>query len=152
MAARGTITRLWVSPGRGKEMQPRPEVRAVADFGLEGCAHARRRSARQILLVEAEVLARAQLEPGRLKENITTAGILLRDLVPGTLLRLGEEVVLRVTNRCHPCRKLETVRRGLAAALRGQRGLLATVCTGGILRAGDPIAILSGFEVDQPAA
>ncbi len=143
MSSTAAVMALWTSPGKGRPVHQVEQVRAVENHGLEGCAHAGADSARQVLLVESEVLAQLGVEPGQLKENITTAGLALKELRPGTLLRIGAEVVLEVTRPCHPCRKLESIRRGVADQLMGRRGLLTVVHTAGRLHVGDPICILS---------
>jgi len=151
MSSTATVKALWISPGKGQPMRAAQQIRAVQDYGLEGCAHGSPDSARQVLLVESELLAGLGIEPGKLKENITTAGLALNDLRPGALLKIGGEAVLEITRRCHPCRKLESIRRGVADELLGRRGLLAIVCNGGWLQAGDPICIVSKPELQVAA-
>jgi hypothetical protein len=48
---------------------------AVTDFGFAGCAHAKKSSVRQVLLLDKETLDAMDLRPGRVRENITTEGI-----------------------------------------------------------------------------
>jgi MOSC domain-containing protein YiiM len=136
----GTIVALWISPGQHRPMTALAAARAVEDVGLDGCAHARPRGRRQVLLVAKEVLDALGLAPGQIKENITTQGIDLQALAPGTLLQLGAEVVLEVTLPCEPCEQMEAIRPGLRRALAGRRGVLAKVRRGGELRVGDSVA------------
>jgi hypothetical protein len=56
-------------------MEALPEVTVVANFGFEGCVHARPGSKRQALLVDSETLDAMNLEPGIIRENITTEGL-----------------------------------------------------------------------------
>ncbi len=151
MSSTATVKSLWISPGKGQPMRAAQQIRAVEDYGLEGCAHGGSGSARQVLLIESEVLARLAVEPGKLKENLTIAGLALNELRPGTLLRIGKEAVLQITRACHPCRKLESIRRGVADELLGRRGLLAMVHTGGWLQAGDPICVLAPLAQSESA-
>ena len=60
---------------------------AVRDFGFAGCAHARKKSLRQVLLVDKETLDAMNLRPGIIRENITTEGIHVNGLGLGERLR-----------------------------------------------------------------
>jgi MOSC domain-containing protein YiiM len=114
----------------------------LADHGLEGCRHAKPGSRRQVLLIEAETLEALDLEPGVVKENITTHGIDLTSLPAETRLRLGEAVELWITGPCAPCGLMDEIRDGLQEELRGRRGVLAWVKAGGSLRVGDSIEVV----------
>ncbi len=120
-------------------MQPVDPAVLVADYGLEGCRHAKGKSRRQVLLIEQETLEALGLAPGVVKENITTRGIDLTSLPVDTCLSLGDAVELRITGPCHPCGFMDEIRGGLQEELRGRRGVLAWVKRGGRVRVGDPI-------------
>jgi len=119
-------------------MEELREARILADFGLEGCAHAQPGGNRQILLVDRETLEAMELVPGLLRENITTDGLNVNSLKIVQQLRLGE-ARLEVTMICTPCNQMERLRPGLRKELWGRRGMLCRVLEGGILRPGDPI-------------
>jgi MOSC domain-containing protein YiiM len=61
----------------------------------------------------------------------------------GALIRVGEEVVLRVTGECDPCRRMNEVIDGLHEAMtpdwRG--GVTTKVVSGGHIAVGDPVRI-----------
>jgi MOSC domain-containing protein YiiM len=118
------------------------EVRAVGDKGFEGCAHGRPGSKRQILLVDRETLEAMELQPGIIRENITTDGLNVNSLEIGQLLRVGE-ARLEVSAVCTPCDRMEAIRPGLRKELWGRRGMLCRVLDGGMIRRGDPILRLS---------
>jgi len=92
-----------------------------------------------VLLIEEETLEALGLQPGVVKENITTRGIDLTSLPVDTRLLLGDEVELWITGPCHPCGLMDEIRDGLQEELRGRRGVLAWVKRGGRLRSGDRI-------------
>ena len=119
-------------------MQELRVARAVADFGLEGCAHARPGGKRQVLLVDRETLESMDLRPGILFENITTDGLDVNSLQIGQQLRIGEARI-EVSMVCTPCDQMEKIRPGLRKELWGRRGMLCHVLDGGIIRPGDPI-------------
>ena len=118
------------------------EARILADFGLEGCAHAQPGGARQVLLVDRETLEAMDLRPGILWENITTDGLNVNSLQIGQLLRVGQ-ARLEVSSVCTPCDQMEAIRPGLRKELWGRRGMLCRVLDGGVIRRGDPIEKLS---------
>jgi MOSC domain-containing protein YiiM len=123
-------------------MRPVDRAVFVADLGIEGCRHARPKSRRQVLLIEEEVLEEFGLRAAAVKENVTTRGIDLQSLPVDTRLRLGAEVVLWITGPCHPCAFMDEIRPGLQEEIRGRRGVLAWVNTGGSVRLGDKIETL----------
>lgn len=120
-------------------MQPVDPAMLQADYGLEGCRHARPKSRRQVLLIEQETLETLKLAPGAVKENVTTRGIDLTSLPVDTRVFLGDEVQLRITGPCHPCGYMDEIRDGLQEELRGRRGVLAWVKQGGRVWVGDTV-------------
>ena len=88
----------------------------------------------------AETLEILQLEPGTVKENITTSGLDYQAISAGTRLRIGE-AVLEATMPCEPCSRMDEIRSGLRTELRGRRGWLFRVAQGGKIRRGDAIEV-----------
>jgi MOSC domain-containing protein YiiM len=144
-------------------------IRLIEGLGVEGDAHLgatvqhRSRMAvdptqanyRQVHLIHSELhdelrAAGFDVGPGQMGENITTRGVDLLALPVGTLLRLGDEVVIEVTGLRNPCRQLDAFQPGLMAAvldlddadrLVRKSGIMAVVRVNGIVRAGDVIRI-----------
>jgi len=123
-------------------MEEIAEIRALADSGLEGCAHARTGSPRQVLLMDSETLEAMDLRPGIIRENITTHGINVNGLSAGQRLQVGE-AQLEVSMACTPCDLLEKIRPGLRRELRGRRGMLCRVIASGTIRRGDNVEKIS---------
>jgi MOSC domain-containing protein YiiM len=109
---------------------------------------------RQVHLIEAELIAELKaigfdIEAGQLGENITTRHLPLVELAADTLLRLGQNAVIKVTGLREPCVKIERVQPGLRRAVTFKRkdytamkgAVMAVVVTTGIVRAGDIIEI-----------
>jgi MOSC domain-containing protein YiiM len=110
---------------------------------------------RQVHLIHAELhdeLAEAGLVvgPGQMGENITTRGVPLLALPTGTRLRLGDRAVVEVTGLRNPCSQLDTLQRGLKAAVleRGadgtlvrKAGIMGVVVIGGDVRPEDSVVI-----------
>jgi MOSC domain-containing protein YiiM len=119
-------------------MDGREHARAVADHGLEGCAHARPGGKRQVLFASSEHLEAVGVEPGRIRENFTVDGIDVHSWPVGQRLRIGE-AVFEVTMVCDPCERMEAIRPGLRDQLEGRRGMLARVVEGGEVAVGDQV-------------
>ena len=133
-----SVHNLFRAPKKHVQMEELQEARLLADFGLEGCAHAKADSDRQVLLVDRETLEAMELRPGMLRENITTGGLNVNSLPIGVHLRMGE-ALLEVTMVCTPCNQMERIRAGLRKELWGRRGMLCRVMEGGTIRPGDSI-------------
>jgi len=89
-----------------------------------------------------------ELQPGIIRENVTTRGINVNGLAVGQRLRVGN-AQLEVSLPCTPCDLLEKIRPGLRRELRGRRGMLCRVVASGVIRQGDsiekiPSEVLSG--------
>lgn len=141
----GCVEHIFVCIGHRLPMREVAEGKALAEKGLEGCAHARP-GMRQMLLVEGGVLEALELAPGSIMENITTRGIELAGLLPGQRLRVGEAQV-EITLPCEPCERMDAIRPGLKEKLRGRRGMLCRVVEAGRIRAGDAIELLAAERV-----
>ena len=124
-------------------MESLEQVAVIENYGLEGDRGARVGRKRQVLLVPNEILQALDLQPGQVRENLTTQGVDLMALEAGARLRVGE-VVLEMVEACDPCQRLEEIRPGLEAELGGRRGMMARVLEGGQLRKGDAIEVLAG--------
>jgi MOSC domain-containing protein YiiM len=136
------VLHLFRALQRRLPMEETVEVRALADSGLEGCAHARTGSLRQVLLMDSETLELMELSPGIIRENITTRGINVNGLDAGQRLQVGS-AQLEISMVCTPCDMLEKIRPGLRRELRGRRGMLCRVIAGGVIRQGDRIERIS---------
>ena len=136
------VLHLFRALQRRLPMEEVAEVRALQDSGLEGCAHARTGSPRQVLLVDSETLELTELSPGIIRENITTRGINVNGLDEGQRLQVGA-AQLEVSMVCTPCDMLEKIRPGLRREIRGRRGMLCRVIAGGMIRQGDRIERIS---------
>jgi MOSC domain-containing protein YiiM len=134
------VSNLFVAVEHRKPMRGVDQVTAIADRGFEGCIHGRHGSKRQVLLVDIETLAGCGLEPGMVRENITTVGLNVASLGLGWRLAIGG-AVLEVTIPCEPCSRMDEIRMGLQEALQHRRGVLCRVIEGGRISRGDVIEI-----------
>lgn len=136
------VAGLWTSPAKGSgRMDARERAVAIEQHGLEGCAHARPGTKRQVLFASAEHLDALGIEPGRIRENFTIEGDDVQGWPVGQRLRIGE-AEFEVTMVCDPCSRMDEIRLGLQAELDGRRGMLARVIRTGEVAAGDPVELL----------
>jgi MOSC domain-containing protein YiiM len=133
------ILHIFRAPKKRLPMEELEGVQVIINVGLEGCAHARVGGGpRQLLLVDRETLEAMELQPGVIRENITTEGMDVNGLALNQELSIGG-VRLQVSEICHPCDQLEKIRPGLRREMRGRRGMLCRVLEGGMIRRGDTI-------------
>ena len=110
---------------------------------------------RQVHLLHFELIQQLQAQgfdvyPGSMGENLTTVGIDLLGLPPGSLLDIGVEAQLRITGLRNPCKQLDDYQRGLMAAvldkdvdgnLVRKAGVMAVVVKGGLIRLADEVRV-----------
>jgi len=144
-------------------------IRLVAGLGVEGDAHlgekvqhlfhARKNpdapNLRQVHLMHEELFDELRangfnVRPGAIGENGTTRGLDLLALPTGARLRLGGEAVIEITGLRNPCRQINAFQGGLTGALLGRdaegrlirkAGVMAIVISGGVVNAGDAVAV-----------
>ncbi|MEM1332431.1 MAG: MOSC domain-containing protein [Actinomycetota bacterium] len=145
------------------------EITVVAGLGVVGDAHQGARvqhrsrvakdpeqpNLRQVHLVASELLEEVtrlgfEVAPGALGENVTTAGLDLIRLPVGSMVRLGDDVLLALTGLRNPCVQIDAFAEGLQAAMLGRdddgsllrkTGVMAVVVQGGAVRPGYPIEV-----------
>jgi MOSC domain-containing protein YiiM len=155
-----------------------PEIQLLAGLGVADDAHAgvtvqhlsrvardpSQPNLRQVHLMHAELFdelraAGFEVAAGQMGENVTTRGVALLGLPTGTRLRLGADALLEITGLRNPCAQLDGLQPGLMAAvldrdaqgkLVRKAGVMAVVINGGVVRAGDQIAIELPAEPLEP--
>jgi MOSC domain-containing protein YiiM len=136
------IAGIWTSPERNSgRMDGHDQIRALADHGLEGCAHARPGGKRQVLFASADHLDAVGVDPGRIRENFTVAGADVQSWPVGQRVRAGS-ALFEVTMVCDPCERMDAIRPGLREELEGRRGMLARVVEEGEVAVGDRLELL----------
>ena len=153
-------------------------IRLIEGLGVDGDAHAGRTvkhrsrvardpsqpNLRQVHLVHSELFEELEASgfdvgPGRMGENITTAGVDLLGLATGTRLHIGDQAIVEVTGLRNPCHQLDKVQPGLMAAvldkdatgkLIRKAGIMGVVLKGGEIRPGDTIRAEPPAELHRP--
>jgi MOSC domain-containing protein YiiM len=118
-------------------------------YGLEGDAHADAGWHRQVSLLSMESIAKArqmglEVGPGDFAENITSEGIELFTLPVGTLLTVGDSVVLEISQIGKECHTGCAIMKQTGKCIMPKEGVFAKVIKGGPVNTGDTIIIKSG--------
>ena len=94
-----------------------------------------------MLFMDSETLEEFRLQPGDVRENVTTSGLDLSTIQAGNVLFVGSEATFEVTGLCDPCKRMDDIRQGLREELAGRRGLLTSVINGGPIQPGDNVRV-----------
>jgi MOSC domain-containing protein YiiM len=133
------VTQLFKKKKSRSPMRSSDELELVRGNGISG-DRAYGQTRRQILLTSLEAVTDLSLAPGDLRENITISGLNVDELKPGQKIQIGDAVI-ESEGECTSCERLEDIRPGLIDEVRGKRGLLARVVTGGVIRVNDPVSL-----------
>ncbi|MFH1037432.1 MAG: MOSC domain-containing protein [PVC group bacterium] len=151
----GEIVAVCVSDRKGVRKKNVGEARLQPDWGIEEDAHSGT-GHRQISLLAAESMAKLEralsrqspgsdyppFAPGDFAENLTTRGIELHTIPVGALLRIGSEVVLRVTQIGKECHDGCAIRKLSGDCIMPREGIFARVVEGGGVAVGDVIEVV----------
>lgn len=144
----GRIVAVCTSLRKGERKRNIGWGRLVPDHGLEGDAHAGPWH-RQVSLLALESIRKMQAKglkvgPGDFAENLTTEGLDLRSLVPGTKLKIGPEAVLEVTQIGKICHERCAIYYQAGDCVMPREGIFARVLKGGPVQVGDNIEVVDG--------
>jgi len=142
----GRIEAICTSDEKGQRKRPVESALVRADHGIESDAHAGPWHRQVSLLASEDVeTVRRKLPdvgPGDFAENLVISGVELGALGLGSRLRLGQEVLLSITQigkACHtPCRIFYLTGECIMPRL----GLFARVLKGGRIRVADAVEVL----------
>ena len=177
--ARGNVVAVSLSPRHGFAKTPRPDITLLEGLGVEGDAHAGK-TVQHLYRVkrnpEAANLAQVHflpielfdemaqqgfaLRPGMMGENILTQGLDLIAMPTGARFHIGAAIV-EISGIRDPCKKIDTVAKGLAKAmvdkasdgtLIRKAGIMGIVISGGSIEPGDTIHVTLPPEPHRPLA
>ncbi len=132
------------SDEKGVRKEAIPEGELKACYGLIGDAHGNSDTHRQVSLLAIESINKMQklgldLKPGDFAENLTTKGIDLKSLSPGTRINVGDEVILEISQIGKECHSGCAIFRQVGQCIMPKEGVFAKVIRGGSVKAGDTI-------------
>jgi MOSC domain-containing protein YiiM len=137
------------SEKKGTKKRPVAEVSIKEDYGVVGDAHADCLTHRQVSLLAQESINKMRrqgfdLQAGDFAENITTEGIDLVSLPIGTRIKVGNEVILEMTQIGKECHAACAIRRQVGDCIMPREGIFAKVIHGGNIQSGDLIKVEHG--------
>lgn len=138
-----------ISEKKGIKKDNVPQIKLLIDQGVENDAHAGHDPKRQVSLLAQESIdimkgRGLELVPGDFAENITTAGLELHLLPVGTVMRIGPEAVLVVSQIGKTCHHGCAIKQTTGSCIMPTHGIFGRVVTEGHVRPGDEIVVESG--------
>jgi MOSC domain-containing protein YiiM len=142
---RGKILAVNISEKKGMKKTNIKSCALLKDFGLKDDAHAGPWH-RQVSLLANESIEKMRAKGlkvgyGDFAENITTEGVDLIHLPIGTEIRIGDSVLLRVTQIGKECHERCPIYYQAGDCVMPKEGIFAEVVSEGEVKAGDEIII-----------
>jgi len=144
-AQKGKVLAVNVSEEKGTKKTNIQSCTLLKDFGLKGDAHAGPWH-RQVSLLANESVEKMKAKGldvgyGDFAENITTEGVDLVHLPIGTMIRIGDSVLLRVTQIGKVCHDRCAIYYQVGDCVMPREGIFAEVINEGDVKVGDEIMI-----------
>jgi len=141
----GIVKAICISEKRGTAKIPVEEARFLADWGMEGDAHAgnwhRQVSLLSFEAVEAFRREGADVAEGAFGENLLVSGFDFPSLPIGTQFRIGE-VLLEITQIGKECHDHCAIFYQVGHCIMPEKGVFARVLQGGMVHVGDRMDIV----------
>lgn len=141
------VVAVSASAKKGEKKQNLPQAELRVGLGLVGDAHADG-SHRQLSLLALESIEQmramgADVNPGDFAENLTTEGLTLHTLPPGSMLLIGDDVVLELTQIGKECHSGCAIQKQVGKCIMPSQGVFCRILKGGMVKPGDPIRLLA---------
>ena len=143
----GTIAAISISKKKGIPKTNVHSARLIENFGLESDAHAGNWH-RQVSLLPLESVEKMRkaglpnLRPGAFAENLTIAGITLNQLPVGAKIKIGESVVMEVTQIGKECHDKCAIFFKVGDCVMPREGIFGKVLNGGEIRVGETVRVV----------
>jgi len=136
-----------ISKRKGTKKKNISEGILIENYGLKDDAHAGNWH-RQVSLLAMESIEKAlkrgiDVRPGDFAENITTSGIDLPSLPLGTKMKIGNEILMEITQIGKECHTKCAVYHQVGDCVMPREGIFARVLKGGKIKAGDTISVIT---------
>ncbi|MDD4238270.1 MAG: MOSC domain-containing protein [Desulfotomaculaceae bacterium] len=147
----GIIKAVCTSPEKGMRKKDVGEGLLVQELGLQDDAHAgpwhRQVSLLAMESIDKMIAKGLDVGPGDFAENLTTEGIELFHLPVGTRLRIGSEAVGEVTQIGKECHNRCAIYYQAGDCVMPKEGIFIRVLTGGKVKNGDTIEVISKCKI-----
>ncbi len=144
----GVVLAVCMSERKGTEKRNVGKGLFKENYGMVGDAHASYNSPRQVSLLEYESIKKfemqydTKIDYGAFGENITVKGLDLKNIKKGTKIRIGEDVLLEVTQIGKRCHTGCVIYQKVGKCIMPTEGIFAKVLRGGYVKAGDRLEIV----------
>jgi MOSC domain-containing protein YiiM len=146
----GTVLSVNVSETKGVRKVSVDRAELTCAHGVAGDAHAGDWHRQVSLLAKESIDTMVEkgldVGPGDFAENITVEGVPLAALPVGTLLGIGDEVELEVSQIGKECHDRCAIYYQAGDCVMPREGIFAEVRKAGVVRPGDPVGIVSRGE------
>ncbi len=146
MGITGKVVAVCISEKKGTQKRDVGTCRLIEHFGLDGDAHAGKWHRQVSLLAResADIMREKGLpiKDGDFGENIVTDGVELKSLPIGTFLKIGNGILLRVTQIGKLCHDRCAIYYKAGDCIMPREGIFAEILKGGTIKVGDEITIL----------
>ena len=141
------VIAVCTSKKRGTKKHPVGEGSLEENFGLAGDAHAKSDSHRQVSLLAYESTKKMEKKgfkpvPGIFAENISTKGIDLLTLKPGSRISIGGGAILEITQLGKICHAKCEIFKLVGECVMPTEGIFARVVKSGKIKNEDQIRII----------
>jgi MOSC domain-containing protein YiiM len=141
------IVSVALSKRKGTRKTCVAEVNLRKDHGIEGDAHAGTWH-RQVSFLANESIEKARqnglkVSFGDFAENFATEGIDWTTMGVGTRLKLGDSVLVEITQIGKECHQKCAIYYQAGDCIMPHEGIFARVLEGGAIRSGDPICLVN---------
>lgn len=140
---KGYVEKISISKSKGTIKEPVEIGKVIENYGIEGDAHAGNWH-RQVSLLAVESIQKMiekglNVTYGSFAENIATSGVCLHELAIGSILYIGNEVVLEVTQIGKECHTKCAVYYKAGECIMPKEGVFTKALTTGTVKTGDQI-------------
>ncbi len=141
----GKVIKVNVSKTKGTVKKSVPQIKLLENIGVEGDAHAGF-GIRQVSLLAMESIKKmeakdAKFKPGDFAENITTQGLDFIQLPIGTRIKVGQNVILEISQIGKECHTKCEIFNQVGACIMPTEGIFTKVIKGGYVSENDSIEI-----------
>ena len=139
------IIAVSISEKKGEKKKNMNKIELKEDFGIIGDAHAGTKD-RQVSLLAGESIDKMKekgldVKSGDFAENITTRGISFTGLKVGSKVRLGNEVLLEISQIGKVCHTRCNIYYQAGDCVMPKEGIFGRVLKGGALMPGDKVEV-----------
>ena len=147
----GKVEAVCISEKRGVRKKNVVEAHIIENFGIENDAHAGNWH-RQVSFLASESIERAKqkwglkVSFGDFAENIATSGINLLTLQIGDRLRIGDDIIIEITQKGKKCHVGCEVMKFTGRCIFPLEGIFGKVIRGGVAKIGQEIRTENGIS------